>query len=379
MRRRDFITLLGGAAAAWPRVARAQQASMPVVGFLRVTSAADATNLVTAFRQGLKRGGFRRGAECRRRVSLGGRSHRSASRAGGDLIRRQVAVIVGHGQAAQIAKAATTTTPIIFVVGDDPVRIGLVANLNRPGGNVTGVTFIATDVTAKRLGLLHELVSQAAVIAVLLDPNLPDADLELRSVEAASRTIGVRVLVVKAATAPELIPPSQRSSRPASARCLSAAARSSPPSVNGWRCCPRAMPFRPAIRSASLSLAGGLMSYGPSQADAYRRAGSYAARILKGERPGDVPVDQPTKFELVINLGTAATLGLHDPHRVAIARRRGDRISGDVRYWHLADIPSCTAHVRYSGVKRTWRFAPHMSAFDPKRTSQHCDPLRQPA
>lgn len=118
------------------------------------------------------------------------------------MIRRQVAVIVGHAQVAQIAKAATTTTPIVFVAGDDPVRVGLVANLNRPGGNVTGVTFIATDVAAKRLGLLHALVPQAAVIAVLLDPNLPDADQELRSVEAASRTIGVRVLVVKAATAP---------------------------------------------------------------------------------------------------------------------------------------------------------------------------------
>jgi len=203
MRRRDFITLLGGAAA-WPRVARAQQASMPVVGFLRVTSAADATNLVTAFRQGLKEAGFVEGQN----VAI---EHRWADghidrlpELAADLIRRQVAVIVGHGQVVQIAKTATTTTPIVFVVGDDPVRIGLVANLNRPGGNVTGVTFIATDVTAKRLGLLHELVPQAAVIAVLLDPNLPDADLELRSVEAASRTIGVRVLVVKATTAPEL-------------------------------------------------------------------------------------------------------------------------------------------------------------------------------
>ena len=202
MRRRDFITLLGGAAAAWPRVARAQQASVPVVGFLRVTSAADATNLVTAFRQGLKEAGVGEGQDVAIEYRWADGHIGRLPELVADLIRRQVAVIVGHGQVVQIAKAATTTTPIVFVVGDDPVRIGLVANLNRPGGNVTGVTFIATDVTAKRLGLLHELVPQAAVIAVLLDPNLPDADLELRSVEAASRTIGVRVLVVKAATPP---------------------------------------------------------------------------------------------------------------------------------------------------------------------------------
>ena len=229
-----------------------------------------------------------------------------------------MAVIVGHGQVVQIAKAATTTTPIVFVVGDDPVRIGLVANLNRPGGNVTGVTFIATDVTAKRLGLLHELVSQAAVIAVLLDPNLPDADLELRSVEAASRTIGVRVLVVKAATAPEL--------DTAFATIIQAGAGAlhvgSGPFFTSQRQRLAVLSARHGLPSSypehEYVATGGLLSYGTSQADAYRRAGIYVARILRGEKPGDMPVEQPTKFELVINLGTAKTLGLRIPNSMQL-------------------------------------------------------------
>jgi putative ABC transport system substrate-binding protein len=291
---------------------------MPVVGFVRVTSAADATNLVTAFRQGLKEAGFVEGqnvaVEYRWADGHIGRLPELAA----DLIRRQVAVIVSHGQVVQIAKAATTTTPIVFVTGDDPVRIGLVANLNRPGGNVTGVTFIATDVTAKRLGLLHELVPQAAVIAVLLDPNLPDADLELRSVEAASRTIGVRVLVVKAATAPEL--------DTAFATIIQAGADAlhvgSGPLFTSQRQRLAVLSARHGLPSSyserEYVAAGGLLSYGTSQADAYRRAGIYVARILRGEKPGDMPVEQPTKFELVINLGTAKTLRLTIPNSMQL-------------------------------------------------------------
>ncbi|MGA7601189.1 MAG: ABC transporter substrate-binding protein [Pseudolabrys sp.] len=318
MRRRDFITLLGGAAAAWPRVARAQQASVPVIGFLRVTSAADATNLVTAFRQGLKEAGVVEGQDVAIEYRWAdGHIDRLPELAAG-LVRRQVAVIVGHGQVVQIAKAATTTTPIVFVVGDDPVRIGLVANLNRPGGNVTGVTFIATDVTAKRLGLLHELVPQAAVIAVLLDPNLPDADLELRSVEAASRTIGVRVLVVKAAASPEL--------DTAFATIIQAGTGAlhvgSGPFFTSQRQRLAVLSARHGLPSSyperEYVAAGGLLSYGTSQADAYRRAGIYVARILRGEKPGDMPVEQPTKFELVINLGTAKTLGLTVPNSMQL-------------------------------------------------------------
>jgi putative tryptophan/tyrosine transport system substrate-binding protein len=318
MRRRDFITLLGGAAAAWPDVARAQQASMPVVGFLRVTSAADATNLVTAFRLGLKEAGFVEGQNVAIEYRWADGHIDRLPELAADLIRRQVAVIVGHAQVAQIAKTATTTTPIVFVVGDDPVRTGLVANLNRPGGNITGVTFIATDVTAKRLGLLHELVPKAAVIAVLLDPNLPDADQELRSVEAASRTMGVRVLVVKAATAPEL--------DTAFATIIQAGAGAlhvgSGPLFTSQRQRLAVLSARHGLPSSyserEYVTAGGLLSYGTSQADAYRRAGIYVARILRGEKPGDMPVEQPTKFELVINLGTAKTLGVTIPNSMQL-------------------------------------------------------------
>ena len=272
---------------------------MPVVGFLRVTSAADATNLVTAFRQGLKEAGFVEGQNVAVEYRWADGHIDRLPELAADLVRRQVAVSVGHGQVVQIAKAATTTTPIVFVVGDDPVRIGLVANLNRPGGNVTGVP-------------------QAAVIAVLLDPNLPDADLELRSVEAASRTIGVRVLVVKAATAPEL--------DTAFATIIQAGAGAlhvgSGPFFTSQRQRLAVLSARHGLPSSyperEYVAAGGLLSYGTSQADAYRRAGIYVARILRGEKPGDMPVEQPTKFELVINLGTAKTLGLTVPNSMQL-------------------------------------------------------------
>ena len=317
MRRRDFLGLVSGAAA-WPVSALAQQSAMPVIGFLRVTSAADAANLVTAFRQGLTGAGFVEGQNIAIEYRFADGQLDRFPGLVADLIRRQIAVIVGHGQPALIAKAATTTTPIVFVAGDDPVRIGLVANLNRPGGNVTGVTFIATDVTAKRLGLLHALLPQAAVIAVLLDPNLPDADQELRSVEAASRTIGVRVLVVKAATAPEL--------DTAFATIIQAGAGAlqvgSGPLFTSQRQRLAVLSARHGLPSSyperEFVAAGGLLSYGTSQADAYRRAGIYVARILRGEKPSDMPVEQPTKFELVINLGTAKTLGLTIPNSMQL-------------------------------------------------------------
>jgi len=317
MRRRDFLGLVGGAAT-WPVSALAQQSAMPVIGFLRATSAADAANLVTAFRQGLTGAGFVEGQNIAIEYRFADGQLDRFPGLVADLIRRQAAVIVGHGQPTLIAKAATTTTPIVFVVGDDPVRVGLVANLNRPGGNVTGVTFIATDATTKRLGLLHELVPQAAVIAVLLDPNLPDADLELRSVEAASRTIGVRVLVVKAATAAEL--------DTAFATIIQAGAGAlhvgSGPFFTSQRQRLVVLSARHGLPSSypdrEYVAAGGLLSYGSNQADAYRRAGIYVARILRGEKPGDLPVEQPTRFELVINLGTAKTLGLTVPNSMQL-------------------------------------------------------------
>jgi putative ABC transport system substrate-binding protein len=199
MMRRQFIALLGGAAAAWPVAARAQQ-PLPVVGFLRVTSAADSTHLVAAFQRGLRETGFIEGQNVAIEYRWAGGQDDLAA----DLVRRQVALIVGHSTAALAAKSASSRTPIIFVVGNDPVRTGLVASLNRPGGNITGVTFTTVDVIAKRLGQLHETVPGAELIGVLVDPNLPEYDVMLRDAEAAAKTIGCRALVVKAASTGEI-------------------------------------------------------------------------------------------------------------------------------------------------------------------------------
>ena len=204
MKRREFITLLGGTAIAWPLAARAQQTPMPVIGFLRVTSLADSTHLVAAFQRGLRETGFIEGQNVAIEYRWAeGQDDRLPALAA-DLVRRQAAVIVGHSTAALAAKSASTITPIIFVVGNDPVRTGLVANFNRPGGNITGVTFTTVDVMAKRLGQLHELVPGAGLIGVLVDPNLPEFDVMLRDAEAAAKTIGRRALVVKAASPGEI-------------------------------------------------------------------------------------------------------------------------------------------------------------------------------
>jgi putative ABC transport system substrate-binding protein len=258
--------------------------------------------------------GLHRGAECRIEYRWAeGQDDRLAELAA-DLVRRRAAVIVGHSTAAQAAKAASSTTPIIFVVGNDPVRIGLVANLNRPEGNVTGVTFTTFDVTAKRLGQLHELVPRAELIGVLVDPNIPEYDVQSRDAEVAARTIGRRALVVKAASPGEI--------NAAFATFVQAGVGAL---LVGGSAFLTSQRHRLAVLSARHAIptsytdrefvvAGGLMSYGPSQADAYRRAGVYAGRILKGEKPSDLPVEQPTKFELVINLGTATALGIAVPN-----------------------------------------------------------------
>jgi putative ABC transport system substrate-binding protein len=318
VRRREFITLLGGAAAGWPLAADAQQAAMPVVGFLRVTSASDSTHLVAAFQQGLKQTGFVDGQNVAMEHRWADGQEDRLPELAADLVRRRVAVIVGHSTAAQAAKAASSTTPIIFVVGNDPVRTGLVANLNRPGGNVTGVTFTTVDVTSKRLAQLHELVPGAELIGVLVNSNLPEHDLELRDAEAAAKSIGVRVLSVKAGRPSDFY----------SAFATMVQARVGALLVGGGafftsqRYRLVVLSARHAIPSSyserEYAVAGGLTSYGPSQADAYRRAGVYAGRILKGEKAGDLPVEQPTKFELVINLGTAMALGITVPNAMQL-------------------------------------------------------------
>jgi putative tryptophan/tyrosine transport system substrate-binding protein len=307
------MTLIGSAAV-WPLTAQAQQPAMPVVGFLRVTSPADSTHLVAAFRQGLKEAGFVEGQNVVIEYRWAEGQHDRLPALAVDLVQRKVAVIAATSAlAALTAKAATSTVPIVFIIGVDPVRTGLVASLNRPGGNVTGVTFTTVDLTSKRLGQLHELVPKAELIGVLLDPNLPEVDVEVRDVEAAARTIGRRVLVVKAASAGEFNAAFSTIVQAGVGALLVGGG----PFFTSQRQRLALLSARHAIPTSyaerEFAVAGGLMSYGPSQADAYRRAGVYAARILKGEKAGDLPVDQATKFELVINLGTAATLGIAVP------------------------------------------------------------------
>jgi putative tryptophan/tyrosine transport system substrate-binding protein len=318
MRRRDFIALGGAAVVALPVDTRAQHSPIPVVGFLRITSAADATNLVTAFRQGLNDAGFFEGQniaiEYRWADGHGDRLPRLAA----DLIHRQVAVIVGHSSAAMAAKAATTTIPIVGVVGDDPVRTGLVPNLNRPGGNVTGVSFGTIDVSGKRLGLLCELVPQANVLAALLDPNLVEFEQELQAIEAASKTIGRRLVVVRVAKAEDL----DAAFTAIAQSGVSALHVGSGPFFTSQRQRLILLSTRHAIPSSytdrEFVSAGGLLSYGPSQLEAYRRAGNYAARIIRGEKAGDLPVELPRKYELVVNLGTAKLLGLTVPNSMQL-------------------------------------------------------------
>ena len=317
MKRREFVTLLGGAVA-WPLTARAQQQAMPTVGFLRVTPAAVSRHLVAAFQQGLKQTGFVDGQNVGIEYRWGDGQEDRLPELAADLVRRRVAVIVGHSTAALAAKAASGTTPIVFVIGNDPVKIGLVANLNRPGGNVTGVTFSSIDLAAKRLGQLHELIPGAELIGVLVDANLPEHDLEGREAEAAARAIGRRALVVKA-TRPSDFQAAFATMVQAGVGALVVGSGAFFTSQRQRLVVLSARHAIPTIYTErEYPMAGGLISYGPSQGDAYRRAGIHTGRILKGEKPGDLPVDQATKFELVINLGTATTLGISVPNAMQL-------------------------------------------------------------
>jgi putative ABC transport system substrate-binding protein len=316
MKRREFITLLGGAAALWPLAARAQQPAMPVIGFLRNTTAAGSAHLVDALRQGLNEAGLIEGQNVAIEYRWADDHQDRLPSLAADLVRRQVALIVANANSTPAAKTATTTIPIVFVAGGDPVNNGLVASLNRPGGNVTGVTFTSSSLDAKRLQLLLELAPKAATIAVLLDPNARDFETELRDVEQAARFLGRKIVIVKAG--------SEREFDAAFANIVQAGARallvSTGPFFLGRRRQLVALATRhtiPAIYYAREFVeAGGLMSYGASQTDAYRRAGIYIGRILKGEKPGDLPVQLPTKYDLIINLGTAKALGLQIPDKL---------------------------------------------------------------
>jgi putative tryptophan/tyrosine transport system substrate-binding protein len=320
MRRREFITLIGGAAAISPFAAHGQQA-IPVIGFIYAgaTSSGPAA-FVAAFRQGLSEVGFVEGKNLavEYRYSAGQDGKLAAFVA--ELLARPVAVLVGNTLPAVAAKAATSTTPIVFATGADPVKLGLVASFNRPGGNATGVSFLSAALEAKRLGMLHELLPRATAVAALVDPNFVTSADQLKALHDAAAALGWRVDVVPASTEGEIDAGFARLvQQHADALIVSAvpffeSRRNQIIQLAALHSLPTVYPIR------EFPAAGGLMSYGDSISDAFRLAGIYSGRILKGEKAADLPVLQPTKFELVINLGTAKALGLDiPPNLLAIA------------------------------------------------------------
>jgi putative ABC transport system substrate-binding protein len=313
MRRRDFITLLGGAAAVWPLAAGAQQPTMPVIGFLRSTSLAPFENLVSAFGQGLKEAGFVEQQNVAIEYRYADNQVDRLPALVADWIRRPVAVIVVNNAAALAAKAATTTVPIVFVLGGDPVTLGLVASLNRPGGNVTGVSWLGAQLGAKRLEMLRQIVAKTTTIGMLEDPTSADTEAERRDVQAAAQAIGLQLIIIDVSGDRDIEAAFAAFVQHGAGALLVAAGafltskRESIVALAARHAIPAMYQVRETI------VAGGLMSYGPSQTDAYHQAGIYAGRILKGAKPADLPVMQSTRFELVINLKTAKSLGLTIP------------------------------------------------------------------
>jgi len=316
LKRWEFITLLGGVAA-WPLAAHGQQAAIPVIGFLRNSSPDASTNLLAALRRGLNEASYIEGQNLAIEYRWSDdRSDRLGALAA-DLVRRQCALIVAAGNAAALAaKAATPTIPIVFATGDDPIQVGLVASLNRPGGNVTGMSLFTSDMIGKMAQQLKEMAPGAAAIAYLINPSSPSEEIYAREAPVVASALGIRIPVLNASTEHDLddafaslgktgvnalvVPPepffdSQRD------RIVALAARYAVPMIAGLR---------------EYVVAGGLMSYGASLPDSYRRAGIYVGRVLRGEKPADLPVMQPTKFDLVLNLKTAKVLGLAVPDRL---------------------------------------------------------------
>src|SRR5262245_54694554 len=315
MRRREFITLLGGAAAAWPLVAQAQQPAPPVIGFLRPGSPEPNAHLVAAFRRGLSEMGYVEGrnvsVEYRWAYNDDGRLPELAA----ELVRLRVAVIVAPGSttAAAAAKSATTIIPIVFSGGGDPVQTGLVASLNRPGGNVTGVSSMAGDLGTKRVGLLQELVPHAARLAVLVNPSNPLAEAFVADIRAAAPSIGRQIEVLSASTGPDIntafvtLVERQADALVVGPDALFVSRRIQIATLAARHAVPAIYPFREDAE------AGGLMSYGPSNTDLVRQAGIYTGRVLKGEKPAEMPILRATRFELVINLKTAKALAIEIP------------------------------------------------------------------
>jgi len=322
MKRREFIALLGGAVAAWPLAARAQQRSLLTIGFLDIRSPDAMADRLRGFRQGLAETGYLEGDNVTIVYRWAENKIDQVPELVADLVRRQVAVMLvsGSTSAALSAKAATATTPILFLVGDDPVRLGLVASLARPGGNLTGINFFNTELVAKQLAFLHEVVPRAVRVAVFVNPtNAPNTDATERNAPPAARAMGLQLQMLRASTSREID------------AAFATFAREPPDAVfvgNDGFFNSRRVQFvqqaahhrLPAIYTGrEYCEHGGLMSYGTNIADAYRQAGVYAGQILKGAKPADLPVVQSTKFELVINAQTARILGLTVPQTLLVA------------------------------------------------------------
>jgi putative ABC transport system substrate-binding protein len=312
LRRRAFITLLGGAAA-WPLTARAQQPAMPVIGFLNSASPGNYVPMVAAFRQGLKEAGYVEGQNVAVEYRWAEGQYDRVPVIALELVDRRVAVLVANTPGVLAVKAAITTTPIVFTTSSDPVQIGLVASMSRPAGNVTGATTMGVELASKLLELAHEVVPTASVIAALINPANSSAEPQLRGLQAAARTLGVQLHVVHASSERDfgMVFANLAELRPGA---LVIANDGFFISRNEQLAALAARHALPAIfQDHAFAAAGGLMSYGGSLPETYRQAGIYTGRILKGEKPADLPVVQPTKFELIINLKAARALGLEVP------------------------------------------------------------------
>ena len=314
MRRREVITLIGGAAS-WPIAARAQQAAMPVIGFMHTASADQFTHLVSAFRTGLKEVGYIEGQNVVIEYRWAEGQYDRLPKFAADLVARQVSVLAATGgdQSGLAAKATNTTIPIVFEVGGDPVQLGLVASLNRPGGNLTGTTLLSAELAPKRLELLHDLVPKAINVALLVNPTSPDADAQAKELQAVAPAVGMQVQVFQAGNDSDLDDAfAAMAERNANALVLQADPfftnrRDRLVSLANRHAIPAMYPFR------EFATAGGLMTYGADIAEVFRETGVYTGRILRGQSPADLPVLQPTKFDLVLNLKAAKALGITVP------------------------------------------------------------------
>ena len=311
MKRREFILALGGAAAAWPLAARAQQPT-PVIGYLNTRGPDDAAHLAAAFRRGLRDGGFIDGQNVRIEFRWGRGRFDALKAMAEELCRVPVSVLAATGgdPAVLAAKAATSAIPIVFAMSSDPIKLGLAASFNRPGGNATGVDVLTTALEPKRLGLLHDLVPTAGTIGVLLNPSFPPSARQVSDVEEAARAIGVRVHVLRANSESEI----NSAFQTVATERIGALAVAASPFFDTRRSRITALAAQHGVPTMyhirEYAAAGGLISYGVDIVEVHRQVGLYAARILNGTRPGDLPIMLPSKFELVINLKTAKTLGL---------------------------------------------------------------------